>query len=413
MRYVKKILVLIIVLIFVKSISFAQDTVQLEKESLIPKILDGANTLLFEGGADYNEVVDETLIESTIHHHSKFYDELYRTAHNVYNLQIENTKVPSCLLKEPLTHNFENGPLESVHLWSVVQMKMNTDFVDNDVDNTFRVGLVNALIDGKLRGGKEDFRIMLDPTPQNDRPYMQNFFKDLYIETHRIPNHTLLIGHSRPTVGIEGGQSPYTLPLASRAQISRHFGNARKLGVRLRGDYSFLDYDLGAYSSGTYFNDFFPGQEFDGWVNFKPLAKCNEKYGKLSTGGGIATGQRDSKNFTTVGAHLGYEYKKMWFRAEYATANGSNGGSGLTRKNRQGYYLTLGYHINKKLEAIVRYDKFDPDKHISHNNQKEYTFGMNYYLKGQALKLILNYVFCQNDSKKDSHRIIVGTQIAI
>ncbi|MBP3924228.1 hypothetical protein J6E39_03195 [bacterium] len=397
----KKILFIFILILGISSSAKAEEEVLLETPSL------------FESSAEQNVLSEDVQVLPQTHH-TRFYDELSKNAHNVYNLQIENTNVPSCLLKEPLTHNFEKGPLESVHLWSVVQMNMSTEFPEyGDVDNKFRVGLVNALIDGKFRGGKEDFRIMFDPTPQNNRPFMQQFIQDLYVETHRIPHHTLMLGNSRPGVGIEGAQSPYTLPLANRSQISRNLANVRKFGVRLKGDYSLLDYDLGGYSSDTYFSSFFPGVEFDGWVNFKPLGKTDGKYGKLIAGGGIVSGQRNSTDYFMTGAYLGYEYKKLWMRAEYANADGSNGGSGLTTKKRQGWYVTLGYHITKKLEAILRYDEFDPDKKISNNNQREYTAGLNYYIKGQALKLILNYVYCQNDAKPDSHRIIIGTQIAI
>lgn len=395
----KKILLISILILGISSSAYAEEEVLLETPSL------------FESSAEQNVLSEEVQPEK---HHTKFYDELSRNAHNVYNLQIENTNVPSCLLKEPLTHNFEKGPLESVHLWSVIQMNMNTEFPEyGDVDNKFKVGLINTLIDGTFKGGKEDFRIMFDPTPQNNRPFMQQFIQDLYVESHRLPHHTLMLGNSRPGVGIEGAQSPYTLPLANRSQISRNLANVRKFGVRLKGDYSLVDYDLGGYSSDTYFSSFFPGAEFDGWLNLKPLGKTDGRYGKLTTGAGIVSGQRNSTDYFMSGAYVGYEYKKLWMRAEYANANGSNGGSGLTTKKRQGWYVTLGYHITKKLEAILRYDEFDPDKKISSNNQREYTAGLNYYIKGQALKLILNYVYCQNDAKPDSHRILIGTQIAI
>ncbi len=62
---------------------------------------------------------------------------------------------------------------------------------------------------------------------------------------------------------------------------------------------------------------------------------------------------------------------------------------------------------------MARYDEFDPDRTISGNNQREYTAGINYYIKGQALKLILNYIFCQNEAKADSHRILIGAQLAL
>ena len=153
--------------------------------------------------------------------------------------------------------------------------------------------------------------------------------------------------------------------------------------------------------------------EFDGWVNFKPLAKTNGKYGKLTTGGGIITGHRNSVDYFISGVFIGYEYKKFWTRMEYSSANGSNGLTGLTSKHREGWYITLGYKITKKIEAVLRYDEFDPDKSCRHDHRREYTAGVNYYLKGQALKLVMNYIFCQNDNKSNSHRILLGAQIAI
>lgn len=417
----KKILLLLIFGLCANFPALAEEDIVLQTEDFTTTVLAKANQMnpleeIQIAQPNHSPVIESGVSESDTqtHHHSKVYDELSKTVHNVYNLQIENTNVPSCLLKEPLTHSFEKGPLENVHLWGVVQMNSGTTIPQSgDTDTKFDVGLINVLIDGQLRGGKEDFRIMLDPSHQHKRGFFNQFIQDLYIETHRIPHHTLLVGNSRPGVGIEGAQSPYTLPLANRSQISRNLANARKFGVRLRGNYSLVDYDLGGYSSDTFFREFFPGAEFNGWINVKPLGKTGGRYGKLTTGGGIAAGQKHSTDFFVAGAYVGYEYKKLWARAEYANADGSNGGSGLTDKKRQGWYLTLGYHINKKLETIVRYDEFDPDKTKSNNNQREYTFGVNYYVKGQALKLILNYVFCQNDGKADSHRIIAGTQIAI
>lgn len=346
--------------------------------------------------------------------HSKFYESMQKTAHDIYELQVENTNVPASLLEKPLTWNFESGPVEQFHLWGAIQTGMAIDFENGkETSAKYSVGLINVIMDGKFRGGKEEFRLMLDPTPRNNSNYMKRFVQDAYIQTKRIPHHSVLVGHSRPGVGIEGAQSPYTLPLLNRSQISRNFANVRKTGIRVRGNYSLVDYDLGGYSSDTFFTEFFPGVEFNGWVNIKPLGKTDGRFGKLVTGGGIAAGERNSVDFLVSGAYIGYEYKKLWMRAEYANADGSNGASGLTSKQREGWYATLGYHLTKKLELIARYDEFDPDKNISHNNKREYTAGVNYYIKGQALKVVLNYVFCQNQSDNDSHRLLMGTQIAL
>lgn len=344
----------------------------------------------------------------------RLYNGLFQGATKLYNLQIADTSIPSSLFQEQLTKYFESGPLKSLHTWGVVQSNLGVTMPDEGSSSTnFDVSLVNVLFDGQFRSGKENFRLMLDPTHQHNRPFMQQFIQDAYVTTNRIPHHTLLIGHSRPGVGLEGAQSPYTLPFINRSQISRNFAAIRKTGVRLKGDYSLVDYDLGGYSSDTFFTEFMPGVEFDGWVNIKPFGKTDGRYGKLVTGGGIVAGNRNSTDYFVSGAYIGYRYKKFWTRMEYSVADGSNGGSGLTDKKRQGWYITLGYFVTKKLELLARYDVFDHDRTASSNIQREYSAGMNYYIKGQALKLIMNYIFCQSDFKPNSHRILIGAQLAI
>ena len=205
------------------------------------------------------------------------------TAKDVYELEVERTDVPSQLLKDKLTFNFKKGPIDSLHFWSAYQMDFSTNIAESDgTDSNFNVGLINILFDGKFKGGKENFRIMLDPTHRSSHPdFMQTFFQDFYVESTRIPHHKILLGNSRPGVGIEGAQSPYTLSFINRSQISRNYSNIRKFGVRVRGDYPLVDYDLGLYSSSTNFSAFFPGHEFDAWLNLKPLGKTDGKFGKL------------------------------------------------------------------------------------------------------------------------------------
>ena len=115
-----------------------------------------------------------------------------------------------------------------------------------------------------------------------------------------------------------------------------------------------------------------------------------------------------------TGAYVGWEYKRLLLNFEWANANGYNGTSGhSTSTKASGFYTTVAYRITPKLQALFRYDQFDPNRDVSSNNRKEYTVGLNYFMKGQGLKLILNYVFCQNDATKDSHRILLGTQILL
>ena len=110
---------------------------------------------------------------------------------------------------------------------------------------------------------------------------------------------------------------------------------------------------------------------------------------------------------------LRYNYKKFKLSSELQYANGSNGNSGLNDAQQWGYNVTLAYQLTKKLEILLRYDDFDPNKKIAKNNTKEYTAGINYFILGQTLRVMLNYIYAQNDSKPDSHRILLGTQVLI
>ena len=334
---------------------------------------------------------------------------------DVYHLEVEQIDKPTFMLSDILTKKFdEDSAWDSLHLWGAYGGHTNFNFSESAYENAdYAFDVINAGLDGKLKNNNGDFRIMLNVSPLSNRNFAQNLFADMYVATNKIPHHRLWLGNTRPPVGMEGGYSPYVLPFITRSQISRNFGTVRKLGGRVSGDYSLVDYDLGVYSSDTYFNEFFPGTEFVGWINFKPLGKTDGKYGKLKIGGGVQSGDRNC-DYTVTGAYVGYEYKKWLLNFEWADANGYNGPIGYAvDKHASGFYSTLAYRITPKLQALVRYDEFDPNKDISHNKKREYVAGINYFIKGQALKLMMNYVFCQNDSAKDSHRLMLGTQILL
>lgn len=322
-----------------------------------------------------------------------------------------NLKSPDGMFKDQLKLRLEKGPVKETGMQFSYQGNFSEN-IDNESRFKYTPSALNIGVKGKFRSGKEGFNTLFDVTPIH-----QNFFHrlvlDAWIETNRIPHHTVMFGTSRPTVGIEGGQSPYTLPFIYRTQTARNFANVRKTGLRVKGDYKYIDYDLGGYSSDTWYSEFMPGVETDLWANIKPLAKAEGKYGNLNLGGGITTGERNSHDFFVTSAAVAYDYKKFWARAEYQNADGSNGASGITEKKRRGYNATVAYHITKKIEALLRYDDFDPDKTISNNNTREYTAGVNYYILGQTAKLIFNYVFCENRGKSDSHKIIFGTQFLL
>ncbi len=324
---------------------------------------------------------------------------------------IVRTDVPSYLLKEELTFYPQKGAISKVQFYGAYQGDLSSSWQKGDYDfgYDYNYGQIGAV--GKFRNTKTDFKVVLNPKPNNNFNYMQHFVAEAYLVNNNIPHHKVVVGFSRNQVGKEGGSSSYILPFVTRSQIARNFGSTRALGVRLIGNYSLLDYNLALNSSDRFFRDWFPGTEFTGWVDFKPLGKTDGKYGRLIIGGGLNAG-KNVTNYTVGSVYVAYKYKKLWTNFEYGIADGYNGSAVSTNK-AMGFNGTIGYKIIPQLQIIARYDFFDPNRDVNHNNRQEYTAGINYFIKGQALRLILNYVFCQNQATQDSHRIIFATQLLL
>ncbi len=324
---------------------------------------------------------------------------------------IVRTDVPSYLLHDELTFRPKKGIVSKVQYFVAFNGDLSSLWYRNDYDtscdiNFFQIGAI-----GNFRNTKNDFKVLFNPIPFSGRTYMQNFVADAYVVNRSIPHHKVVVGYSRNQIGKEGGASSYILPFVIRSQIARNFGSARALGVRLIGDYSLVDYNFAFNSSDRHFHTPFAGPEFTGWVDFKPLGKTDGRYGNLVLGAGLNAGH--NKTTYTVGSfYVGYKYKRLWTNFEYGIADGYNGTRVSTDK-AGGFAYTIGYKVHPRLQLIARYDQFDPNRSVNHDTKREYTAGINYFIKGQALRLILNYVFCNNQNMADSHRIILGTQILL
>lgn len=325
----------------------------------------------------------------------------------------ENSAKTKYLFEETLTKHFDNSPVETMHFFGYYRGGNEVDIDSHDVDSKYNFYSINAGVNGYLQGEKTYYEARLRFNPQHDYSFFQYLPSNIYIANTSIPHHTVIVGNTRTPSGYEGGMSMTELPFARRAQISRNFGNIRKVGVRVKGKYDYLDYDLGGYNSDTYFRKFFPGAEFTGRVALKPMGSKNkENFGELKLGTSLTAGHNNI-SYTSGGVYATYEYKKLYADFEWQKADGYNGAKEITSKKAEGFYTTLGYKITPKIQLVTRYDQYKPNLSHSSDVRREYSTGINYFIKGQALKVMLNYVFCQNDLLKNSHKIILCTQILL
>lgn len=325
------------------------------------------------------------------------------------------------LLEDTMKMTFEKGPIEYIAPW----VDFNGCFQsvwsgDNYANTLYGINFQDVGINGKFRtnddpasGKKTVFRMMYNTGKEIvGNTYLQSFMADNYIMRYWTKDDQILVGYARTAVGLEGGESPFTIPFFGRSQISRTYGNVRALGIKAQGNHKLYDYSAGIFSSGRFFKDFFPGEEVVLNASIKPLGLTNGKYGKLTMGGSLDSGNAESR-FFIAGAHTTYEYKRLKASFEYASANGSNGSTGFSANDSEGFYGTLAYRITPRIQVLVRYDQFDPNKAKANDRRTEYTAGINYFIKGQALKLMLNYVYYTLENGTYGSRIMAGTQFIL
>ena len=313
----------------------------------------------------------------------------------IYHTKITRTDIQSFLLKDELSHEFKEGPLHKTQIYAGYRGGINALFNQNystEYDNaTTELGVY-----GSFRNPDYKFKFNINPVPSSGRNYLDSIWGDAYIMNSSIPNHQIVAGYSRVQTGIEGGSSSFVLPFVARSQIARNFGNSRSLSVKVMGNYKYADYSLSFGSSGRSLISGFPGTEFNGWLNIKPF-----------------NGGHNQINYGVGSVYIGYRHKKLWTNFEAAIADGYNGSQGVSENKACGFAYTAGWKFTPKLQLIGRIDQFDPNRDISGDLKREYTIGLNWFIKGQALKVILNYVFCDSQNRPDSHKIILATQVLL
>lgn len=318
------------------------------------------------------------------------------------------------LLAKKLTFKPEGGILDSLYIFTGYRGSLSGEYTSGDYKNTlYKMETLSTTFEGKFKDKKTSFRSMFFFQPSKEgHTFFNDFLGDQYIMHSLSKTDQVLAGYARNTFDIEGSMSPWVLPFTARTQNAKTYNNVRALQVKAQGNHKLYDYSAALGSSGRYFMDWFPGAEFVGSFAVKPLGLTDGRYGKLLAGGGLNAGNAEGR-YTVGTAYLDYEYKRWNATVEYGSADGSNGSTGYTAKQSEGFNGTLAYRITPKLQILARYDQFDPNKSKKNDIRREYTAGLNYFIKEQALRLILDYTVYSIETGVFGSRILLGTQILI
>ncbi|MCD7879520.1 MAG: OprO/OprP family phosphate-selective porin [Candidatus Gastranaerophilales bacterium] len=309
---------------------------------------------------------------------------------------------------------FENSRLNAIKVNFLFDGQLNFTKPDNNNESlNYDFAVVEPMVSMYFNDKKTKF--MLDMNLVRDLEGYDNKFTEkisqLYISHKIMPNQTVLIGQGEriPTT-LNGSRGTMGQDFVLKSQLGRTFGNFWAAGIRNKGQYKYLDYDIGLYDSTRMMKSFGNGTDFTGYVMFKPLANIDNEASNWKIGGGYNTGKYKN-SYSQYSVYTGYDYKKFHVQAEYADADGYNGLK-ESQNRANGFYTTLAYDITPKIALLGRYDYFTSDKHNSSLDTNEYTAGIT-YKPYKNMKIMLNYVRKNYSNKPDSNMILFATRFIL
>jgi|GEM_PF-412195 len=268
---------------------------------------------------------------------------------------------------------------------------------------------------------------------------------DLWANWHQFPGFQIKVGQYKAPFGFEQLSSDPKLLTPERSQVTSGLTPERQIGVQIWGKpfaTIFPDQkDLLTYYAGIFNgngrnvtindNDEFM---FVGRLELQPLKtkifdqdatlkfganalSSNDAAGTvLSPAGSVRVNSDGSlSSFTAPSAaertaygfdayfHLGPFDLMAEYLSEDFDARPVNGIAPLFSDFRaDGYYVQAGYYIiPKKLQLVTKYESFDPGQ-LANDNLSSITGGLNYYLKGDDIKIMAHYIHTWSDFRKNN-----------
>ena len=235
---------------------------ELPKEKFKKKLFKLSSTMKDNEDND-NDVMDNAELDFEIF---RIFDENKEISEDtlvgkIVHSKIRRTDVPSYLLKDDLTFEYENGPIRKIQAFGTYRGSLSSIWASSDYSTEYDTNAMQLGVYGSFRKPNNKFKISTNPIPKRGQNYLDGFISDFYYLNTSVPNHQIIVGRSRVMTGFEGGTSPYTLPFVMRSQIARNFGNARSLSAKIIGNYQYVDYNFSVGSSGRFITSGVPGAE--------------------------------------------------------------------------------------------------------------------------------------------------------
>ena len=192
------------------------------------------------------------------------------------------------------------------------------------------------------------------------------------------------------------------------AQVISKLGSKRDIGIQISGDVSPLEYAVGVFN-GTSSNAAEENKRKD--VIARGVIKSVK--GLLigvSHYEGWSGNENENKTKRRTGAQLGFISEPLSAKGEFIF--GKNG-----ETSAYGWYAQLGYTLptvlgksNQKLQAVVKYDSYDPNDDEEKDKTDIGTIGLNWFITKNAKLQVNNRLILNEDFEVDNDVVLAQFQ---
>jgi hypothetical protein len=274
---------------------------------------------------------------------------------------------------------------------------------DSTLASTFKIRRIELKFSGNI-DPVSYWTIMFDPS-KTQTTASTSPLQDAFIGWHVNKTTNVEVGQQKVPLSIESARASTALLTIERSLMNEvsytqgRVGDIRDLAIWGRynapgvatATLAILD------DSGNRQNVVDDNNDKDIMANVQLLTVKNLQiggYGDYSVGVGVPQGSRKRVGFDFDWVHGPQELTgeiEGGYDGGATTNKNAATVSNIYRLDTEGGYLTYAYKITPIWQAVTRYDVFNPNRDM-HNEERDVTLGVNYYLNNQNSKIQLNYI---------------------
>lgn len=267
---------------------------------------------------------------------------------------------------------------------------------DGDDHDRFRVRRTEVKFSGDVLGDERFlYTLMVDPSQvtEDASSTRKSILQDFYVTLAQLPylpHHAAQLGQFKLPSEEEGNRSSSKLDFAERSYIGRTFGDKRDIGAMLTGAWPLVDYAFGVFNgAGQNLSDTDDQKDLAAKVTLKPLESWKDRnVGRLELDmfGYHRPNHGTAAEKKRLGWGARYEWERLSLKSAYMVfQDGAAPGDGWY--GQAGLFL-----LPKQLQAVVRFEGFDPNERAANNAERDLSLGVNYFIANHNAKVQLNWV---------------------